>query len=196
MDQSSIPSKVCTKCHNEQPLTEFRKDRGCRGGHKNRCRACDRIYERARYQDPEMRARKRQKDRECRARDPEKERGRQRKRYHGDVQKYRDGQRAYRQSRGIEARLKARERTRRAKYCRETGLQAELVDYLAVLQRDGFVCRICGGPIQPAEIRYIHFDHYIPASKGGEHTLDNVVVTHGRCNMRKRSQVLTDAAGG
>lgn len=53
----------------------------------------------------------------------------------------------------------------------------------AVLDRDGFQCRLCGKPIN--EGQRIHFDHIIPASRGGPAEAWNLRVAHSICNLRR-----------
>ena len=52
----------------------------------------------------------------------------------------------------------------------------------AVITRDGFVCQLCGGEVEPTDV---HIDHIHPYSKGGPTSLDNLQVAHSTCNMRK-----------
>lgn len=83
----------------------------------------------------------------------------------------------------------------------------------AVLERDGYLCRFCGGPLVSADTRrkmavaypdalrwgpanadqhaafqcmWLQFDHVLPNSRGGESSIDNVVVTCGPCNYGRR----------
>jgi HNH endonuclease len=55
-----------------------------------------------------------------------------------------------------------------------------------VIMRDGYVCGLCGGDVDPKDV---HLDHRLPWSKGGQHTLDNLQVAHSRCNIRKGARV-------
>lgn len=57
---------------------------------------------------------------------------------------------------------------------------------LAVIERDGYVCGLCGEDVAP---RDLHIDHIRPYSQGGEHRLDNLQVTHAACNLRKGARV-------
>lgn len=52
----------------------------------------------------------------------------------------------------------------------------------AVLERDGYVCGICGLEVDEADL---HIDHIVPVSKGGANDLTNLQVTHSFCNMKK-----------
>ena len=64
----------------------------------------------------------------------------------------------------------------RKKYCRP-GIPASVKR--AVLERDGAACVLCG------RAEPIHLDHYVPWSKGGVHSVDNLRVLCAPCNYRK-----------
>lgn len=57
---------------------------------------------------------------------------------------------------------------------------------LRIIARDGLVCGICGGNVEPDDV---HIDHIIPASKGGSDNDDNLQVAHSRCNQLKHNRV-------
>lgn len=68
-----------------------------------------------------------------------------------------------------------------------------------VLELHGAVCHICGDPIDLSLNRKIgtegwemalHIDHVIPISKGGPDKLSNVKPSHGKCNLKKRANLL------
>lgn len=60
----------------------------------------------------------------------------------------------------------------------------------AVIARDGMVCQRCGtsvvratpGAYRPDEM---HLDHVVPWAAGGEHTLENLIVCCGDCNLTR-----------
>lgn len=54
-----------------------------------------------------------------------------------------------------------------------------------VRDRDKWICQICKQTIQ-GELNY---DHWIPLSAGGPHTLSNVRMTHKKCNEDKGSKL-------
>lgn len=60
------------------------------------------------------------------------------------------------------------------------------VDYEEILKRDGMFCHICQSPIEDGNY---HFDHVIPLSKGGEHSMENIKIAHARCNLAKRDKM-------
>jgi hypothetical protein len=51
-----------------------------------------------------------------------------------------------------------------------------------VIERDGHVCQLCGGAVEPDDI---HLDHIQPYSLGGPTTVENLRVTHSRCNIKR-----------
>lgn len=51
-----------------------------------------------------------------------------------------------------------------------------------VIERDGYVCGICAGDVEPTDV---HLDHIKPWSHGGEHSADNLRVTHSLCNIKR-----------
>lgn len=89
----------------------------------------------------------------------------------------------------------------------------------AVLRRDGFFCRFCGIPVVHASVRarirrmypqalrwsriareqhaafqamWLQFDHVLPNSRGGESTVENVVITCAPCNYGRMEHVLEE----
>jgi 5-methylcytosine-specific restriction endonuclease McrA len=81
--------------------------------------------------------------------------------------------------------MKANEHARRHEALKRTQ-QVEPVDYAAVLARDGYVCHICRQDVPPDDVE---FDHVMPLSKGGAHSMENVKVSHRRCNRRKHARL-------
>jgi len=52
-----------------------------------------------------------------------------------------------------------------------------------VTARDGLACRYCGSGSDPLE-----YDHVLPWSRGGQHTLENLVVACRPCNRAKKDR--------
>lgn len=52
----------------------------------------------------------------------------------------------------------------------------------AVILRDGHVCGICGGQVDPGDV---HIDHVVPEARGGQTVFTNLQVAHSLCNLRK-----------
>lgn len=66
------------------------------------------------------------------------------------------------------------------------GAETEKFIEREIFERDGWMCGICGKPIngtlkQPSRQR-VSLDHIVPVSKGGSHTRSNVQAAHLSCN--------------
>jgi len=57
-----------------------------------------------------------------------------------------------------------------------------------VLLRDKFTCRYCGQSVDDGV--KLEIDHIIPISKGGENTMDNLVVCCQQCNLGKSDKLI------
>lgn len=195
MVDSSTPTKVCTKCQQEQPRDQFRRNARYRDGSVNWCKSCERAYKSewtARNIDKE-----RERHRQVRESDPEKAREKVRRSY----QKHRAERLAYDKQHHKENRASYRENARKWRIAqpfkhrqydargraRKLGVALDDVDYQAIYERDQGICHICKKPVSMAEL---HFDHKIPLSKGGTHTAENVGVAHQFCNHSKWDKIL------
>lgn len=75
----------------------------------------------------------------------------------------------------------------------------ENVNRLVVADRDGWICQLCFDPIDPNTPHklengqnnpwYLHIDHVIPLSRGGDHSYANVQASHATCNLRKHNSL-------
>lgn len=72
---------------------------------------------------------------------------------------------------------------------RKAGATVGVVDPVAVFDRDGWKCHLCGEKILKSvrwpDRRAGSLDHVIPLSRGGEHSMANVRASHLLCNMQK-----------
>lgn len=62
---------------------------------------------------------------------------------------------------------------------------------LLMLQQNANNCYWCNKSLKNKKV---HIDHYVPLSKGGEHTLSNLVVSCDKCNLSKGSKNPDDFA--
>lgn len=58
---------------------------------------------------------------------------------------------------------------------------------LAVIERDGMTCRLCGDPVD--DVADIRIDHIKPVAHGGSDHLSNLQVAHSWCNMSKGARL-------
>lgn len=160
--------KRCSKCEKVKPKTEFYADDRRPDGLQVWCKDCFNAHVRQMYwanHEKEL-----ARGRAYRARPEAKAKALER-------------QRRWR----AENPEKAKEKVRRYQ-ARKRGATVEPVDYEAIIKRDGLRCHICGKKIRSR--KDLHFDHIIPLSKGGKHSMDNIACAHAACNLRKNDKVL------
>lgn len=79
-------------------------------------------------------------------------------------------------------------------YARRRGdHDAKRIAALEVYERDGWLCQICGKPIDP-DLRFPFVmskttDHVVPLTKGGQHEVDNLQAAHLYCNILKGNRL-------
>ena len=96
-----------------------------------------------------------------------------------------------------------RARNRRRKRRSRPGFKAPYTwdETIALLrERDGDECQICHGELGPVEYSWrrwsgaynplsCHLDHIHPVVAGGDDELDNLQITHARCNLKKNDEL-------
>lgn len=77
----------------------------------------------------------------------------------------------------------------RERHARKRAVMVESFDELEIFERDGWICQLCGGPVDPAEgprsSRSKSLDHIVPLTRGGLHTRVNSQLAHLGCNSAK-----------
>ena len=76
----------------------------------------------------------------------------------------------------------AREITARYRARKRNAPEVEKIDRLALYERDGGRCHLCGKHVPRAKFT---LDHLIPLAHGGSHTALNLAVAHGYCNQQR-----------
>jgi hypothetical protein len=71
---------------------------------------------------------------------------------------------------------------------RKLGNGFERISWAGIVERDGMTCHICEAPIESKSD--LHFDHVIPLSKGGPHSMENIRPAHAKCNLRKSNKLI------
>jgi len=89
-----------------------------------------------------------------------------------------------------QARLKSAKRRalKRAASVNLKGIKA-FVD--GVKAKSSALCYYCGAVI-PTKGRSLHFDHIVPISKGGQHSVANLCVSCAPCNLSKHNKPLSE----
>ncbi len=92
------------------------------------------------------------------------------------------------------ARSEQRRRTssstaRHARRVRVADATVERFDPVEVFERDGWICGLCGQPIDRSRAwpdpASVSLDHVLPLAAGGEHSRANTQAAHWICNVRK-----------
>lgn len=209
VDDSITPMKTCTKCLREQPIEVFRKNARYKDGHINWCNQC--AFEYSRLWREKNSEKERERLRRQYEADPQAARDRVRRSYekhrekriaeriqyakdNPDIQRAIDSR--YRESHREELKaataewkaanpLRFKETQARAR-ARKHGVEWEIVDYAAILERDKGICHICALPVDATDTATLTFDHIISISKGGPHKASNIAVAHYTCNRVKQ----------
>lgn len=199
-----MSAKVCSRCKEEKSLGDFYKDARKKDGLYPHCKSCHNKlttdYERRRYaSDSEFRQRKQAANQRWAAKNPDKVIA------YRTNEEFKDHRREYMRDwrdeheehlRVYDRSYKQNNRPQRAenqarRNARKRLATIEPVDFDEILERDGLWCYLCQSEVEPDDI---HFDHVVPLSKGGMHTMDNIRVTHSVCNLRKGDRLLEVAA--
>lgn len=231
-------TKVCTKCGEAKPLTEYRRLARSRDGHAHQCTPCRATQERAWREANKERIAARDRA----YREANRERVLTRKRAYNETNRdqiaaYREANRArraavkrawdaanrehreaYREANRERDKATARawhaankeyreatirawreanpERWRAIQRANRTKRYRLLADAVQepytraeVFERDGWVCQLCGEPVD-RELRApdpgsASIDHIVPLSLGGDDTPANVQLAHFSCNSGK-----------
>ena len=162
--------KVCCRCEIEKPIAEYTKNRAKPDGLDARCKECKKEVREIRREYNSAYGKKwREENR-------------------GYVEMYR---KCYSDTHRLEENARLRvQAAKRRKILAENFI--EEVDYNKILERDNYMCHICNKPVEPQDV---HFDHVVPLSKGGAHSMENVKVAHSACNLRKGNKVTPSLKG-
>lgn len=206
----------CPRCGESKAKSEYYSNRSAAHGIQCYCKTCWDTHPSVlrsyasqldkKRGNPVALAANRERSRKHRERDRERYNAKNRANYRKDIERSRERTRAnaqrYRDANrdlvNQRARAyfhenpevnRARAHVRRA---RLAGVMHEPYERIAVYERDGWVCQLCGGSIDrqaSVRSRKATIDHIIPIAKGGADAFDNVQAAHLGCNARKRDRV-------
>ena len=179
-------------CGLYKEATKFGKDNRNKTGHKNLCKECDALLAKQRYELNKEKILKATSERikADRLNNPEKYRKKSKEyrlKNKGKVNSY---QRKYSKTAKGKAVNRVGWAKRRAlKSTTADGtITKESLEKLAIKQNN--LCKYCGILLCFIDRSNTHLDHVIPISKGGLHSITNVVWSCGKCNMSKGSKLL------
>lgn len=204
-------SKVCTRCKVDKDLEAFRAKKRGLYGKSSWCRLCEKAYNKAYYSTPERLKKRRDewrptkeekavnavrarewyaanrervsiKAKATRAMNPLPNR----ERVKAWAEKNPDKVKSIQKKWLFEHQDKVR---KRYKECSNRLLQK---DWPVILEMFGHRCAYC---LQPSD-KPLTVDHIIPLSRGGEHSIENVVPACKSCNSRKYNNPLWEMLNG
>lgn len=198
--------KTCRRCGEEHPLDAFSRDRAKSDGRGSYCKPCRRAhhaewrarnpehvraYSRQQYRKltPEQRERRRTQTREWLRdkyqNDPEW-RAAWLARCAADYARNPEPKKAAAKAWG-QAHPDAMIEVTHRRRARLRGVTIGPVSRKAVMERDGWICWICGEPTEPdgPRARRPSLDHVIALIDGGSHTEDNLRCAHVGCNSSR-----------
>lgn len=172
-ERLAAPMKTCSRCKETKPKTGFHTDPRRKDGRYSWCKACfgTHIIE---------------------TRDPAVEAERHRRYYSipENRERRREYDRRWKQENAETVRWYARNAVARRR-ARELENAVGEVDLGMVLERDGMVCaHLCGKEIE--SLSDLDFDHVVPLSRGGAHSMENIRPAHRSCNRRKHAKFLSE----
>lgn len=157
-DSAPVPTdrKRCSVCRNVLPLEDFHKDRYNADGRRSRCKKCVKGY------DDETR---------------ETRNARMRALYRLDPKKKISKTSAYRRLHPFYGDIRER-------VCRGGGIYYEVTpeQLTEILAKYNDSCYICEIDLTEG---LLHWDHYHPVGRGGDHSVDNLKPACAECNHRK-----------
>lgn len=184
--------KTCTKCKIQQQTTNFNKDKSRKDGLTPWCKACvaenskkyseankDKISQQQREWYLDNREWVLLRNKEWREANPERMRELNASWYQDNMDRKAENTRRWAEN-NKDKRQDGFRRRNQQKRALLFGVESTLTksEWEDILVLNQHRCFYCGAPWE-------HQDHFIPLSKGGTHTADNVVPACGPCNLSK-----------
>jgi len=204
--------KTCTVCKVEKPLDEYYKDKRATDGRVSKCKVCVKKWHSNNYINNKEKIKEKIKHyvdnnkeevykRTNRWRNDNRDKVNKRRREIRDPQKdkdYRENNKEKEQARDkkyreseigkLNKRISCSKRRGILKSSSDGTATNEALKELLIKQENK--CFHCGCELDHNTPYQVHIDHYQPLSKGGQHTLDNLVWSCGKCNWSKGSKIL------
>lgn len=172
--------KRCYVCKEEKARDMFSRRAKSSDGLNQLCRDCDSKKRKANHED--NREDRLHRMREYYAENRERLRESQKDWHRRNPESHALGGKRYRESHPE----KSAERSSRYRARKRNAPRVEKFDRLDILRRDKGICHLCLDPVDP---NCWDLDHVHPLALGGDHTADNVRVSHPSCNRSKGATI-------
>jgi 5-methylcytosine-specific restriction endonuclease McrA len=195
-------SKICTKCKIEKPVSEFYKDKSRRDGLTYQCKRCydkrKRIYyennkikvaEQTRIYHAENKQRINERHRISYTENKQEKCERSRKYNEEHKDDVAERSRKWQKNNPEKVKLISRKANHKRRALKRNATIEEFSP-IEVLERDNYICQICGIKTRPDfknqfHPKYPNLDHVVPLSLGGEHSRKNTQCLCRQCNIEK-----------
>ncbi len=168
----------CCTCGNRKSVSEFHRNKSTKTGYAKNCKVCARAAHK-KYRDSAKGTATKTAYRETET--GQKARKKAVDRYNASDARYNNSIKYRRSAKGV-ATMALRRHERQAAV--STG---DKVDLLAMYESDNMKCHYCGISLTHGHETYMPtHDHIVPISKGGSHTLSNLVTSCRACNCAKK----------
>ena len=203
--------KVCNQCKTEKPLSSYNKKSSAKDGHYHTCKPCkasidkdyrDRNKERLKLNNSLYRkenrsaiaATNRKRYYSCTSEEIE-ERKRKKREYAKNSseevkQRKREYDKAYFASEAGKKVTALSAKKRRAQKLSSEDGTITYQSLEALMTSQDSKCKYCSTDLDLQPKGFVHLDHVIPLSKGGVHSIDNVVWSCAPCNHKKSDKLL------
>lgn len=205
-------TKICSSCQRDLPIESFNKDKSKKDGKSGRCRECNKARSAQWYAENKETALAQRKERFANNRDMEIQQMREWRLANTDRKKASDE--AWRAANADRVKRNALEwsrRNRESVYARTAAYKKEnpqrVIEWnhrRRALQRGSGVRLVTQVDLERLKIRYggrcaycggsgkMTIDHVIPLSRGGAHSIGNLLPACGFCNFSKGSKLLIE----
>lgn len=194
MTETITQTKICSKCKVEKTFDMFSKRTTSKDGYRSQCKQCEKEYQQInKNKIKEYQKLYRQDNSEI---IKEKSKIYFKKRYAKDKMNMIEySKKYYNENKDKKAEyykkyirtMNGKSSKKNSFHKRRTILKKGDVSNseLLKLEINAKVCYWCGISFRNTKV---HIDHYIPLSKGGEHTISNLVVSCQKCNCSKQAK--------
>ena len=173
--------KTCTICNETKPYEEFHKLKASPDGYAPRCKVCHKKRMKDYYAQNSSRLKENRK--EYRDTYPEKEKESKRASYYKHRERNLERSRQYYKDNKQKFKDYDLKRRKSLDLVADNTITKEALEELMSVQNSE--CYHCGTDLTKLDSRNVHLDHYIPLSKGGIHSIGNVVWSCVNCNKSK-----------
>lgn len=188
---------ICTKCKVDTPLEKMGKSKKLKSGYNIYCLECIRAMSKA-YREAN-REKCRDAERKYRKNNKEKVNAKKRERYYSKPEELKAKAAQYRQEnyeRRLEiernSRVKNKEKYRPAKNARQR-IRNKVIQGGTYLILDKELRKIYNSPcFRCGSMKDQSLDHIIPISRGGSHSIGNIMTLCLPCNMSKNVKLLVE----